>query len=171
MPEIIDPGSGEILPPGAEGELVITTLTKEALPVIRYRTRDLTSLDYQGCSCGRSHVRMHKIMGRSDDMIIIRGVNVFPSMVESVLLSIPGVEPQYLLIVDRVGTLDELEVWVEVSEKVFSDQVKKLEELGKLIQKELEAALGIGVKVRLVEPRTIERSEGKARRIIDRRKL
>ncbi|MGI6488102.1 MAG: phenylacetate--CoA ligase [Syntrophomonadaceae bacterium] len=171
MPEIIDPGSGEVLPPGAEGELVITTLTKEALPVIRYRTRDLTSLDYQGCSCGRSHVRMHKVMGRSDDMIIIRGVNVFPSMVESVLLSIPGVEPHYLLIVDRVGTLDELEVWVEVSEKVFSDQVKKLEELGKLIRKELEGTLGIGVKVRLVEPRSIERSEGKAKRIIDRRKL
>ncbi len=169
LPEIIDPITHEVLPDGAQGELVITTITKEALPIIRYRTRDLTTLDRESCSCGRTHVRMHKVLGRSDDMVIIRGVNVFPSMVESVLLNIPGVQPHYLLIVDRIGNLDVLEVQVEVSEKIFSDEVRKLEDLGKLITKELESALGVSVKVRLVEPKTIERSEGKAKRVIDRR--
>lgn len=171
MAEIIDPETGEVLPEGSHGELVITTITKEALPMIRYRTRDLTKLDKTVCECGRTHVRMHKVLGRSDDMVIIRGVNVFPSMVESVLLNIPGVEPHYLLVVDRKGTLDVLEVQVEVSEQVFSDEVRKLEELGATISRELDSALGIGVKVRLVEPKSIERSEGKARRVIDKRKI
>ncbi len=169
IPEIIDPITHEVLPDGSQGELVITTITKEALPIIRYRTRDLTTLNRESCSCGRTHVRMHKVLGRSDDMVIIRGVNVFPSMVESVLLNVPGVEPHYLLIVDRIGNLDVLEVQVEVSEKIFSDEVRKLEDLGKLITRELESALGVSVKVRLVEPKTIERSEGKAKRVIDRR--
>ncbi len=169
--EIIDPVTEEVLPEGEHGELVISAVTKEALPMLRYRTRDLTALTKEVCACGRTHVRMQKVLGRSDDMVIIRGVNVFPSMVESVLLEIPGVEPHYLLIVDRKGTLDILEVQVEVSEKIFSDEVRKLEELGALIRKELESALGIGVKVRLVEPKSIERSEGKAKRVIDKRKL
>jgi len=171
IPEIIDPETGEVLEDGSKGELVITTITKEALPIIRYRTRDLSSLDKSKCECGRTHVRMQKVFGRSDDMVIIRGVNVFPSMVESVLLTIPGVEPHYQLIVDRKGTLDELEVQVEISDKVFSDEVRKLEELGALINKELESNLGVAVKVRLVEPRAIERSEGKAKRVIDKRKI
>ena len=169
IPEIIDPVTQEILPDGAQGELVLTTVTKEALPIIRYRTRDLTTLNKEACSCGRTHVRMHKVLGRSDDMVIIRGVNVFPSMVESVLLNIPGVEPFYVLIVERKGNLDILEVQVEVSERIFSDEVRKLEDLGKHITKELESALGVSVKVRLVEPKTLERSEGKAKRVIDRR--
>jgi len=169
--EIIDPETGQNLPDGSMGELVITTITKEALPMIRYRTRDLTKLDRSVCECGRTHTRMQKVLGRSDDMVIIRGVNVFPSMVESVLLNIPGVEPHYLLVVDRKGNLDILEVRVEVSEKVFSDEVRKLEELGSTISKELESALGISVKVRLVEPKSIERSEGKSKRVIDRRNI
>jgi len=169
--EIIDPITEEVLEDGQQGELVITSLTKEALPMIRYRTRDLTTLDREACSCGRTHVRMRKVLGRSDDMVIIRGVNVFPSMVESVLLNIPGVEPHYLLIVDRKGNLDQLEVQVEISERIFSDEVKKLEEMGALITKELESALGIGVRVRLVEPKSIERSEGKAKRVIDKRSI
>ncbi|NLB51673.1 MAG: phenylacetate--CoA ligase [Syntrophomonadaceae bacterium] len=169
--EIIDPITEEVLPYGTPGELVITTLTKEALPMIRYRTRDLTTLDIVPCECGRTHVRMQKVLGRSDDMVIIRGVNIFPSMVESVLLRIKGVSPYYLLVVDRKGNLDFLEVQVEVSEEIFSDEVRRLEELGALITKELESALGIAVKVRLVEPKSIARSEGKATRVIDKRKI
>ncbi|MGI6453508.1 MAG: phenylacetate--CoA ligase family protein [Syntrophomonadaceae bacterium] len=169
--ETIDPVTEQVLDHGEIGELVISTITKEGMPLIRYRTRDLTVLNREQCECGRTHVRMHKVVGRSDDMIIIRGVNVFPSMVESVLLTIPGVEPHYLLVVDRIGTLDELEVRVEVSEKVFSDEVRKLEKLNKLINRKLESALGIAVKVRLVEPKSIERSEGKAKRVIDKRKI
>jgi len=169
--EIINPETGEVLPPGEKGELVLTTINKEALPMIRYRTRDLTSLNYEACSCGRTHVKMSKVLGRSDDMVIIRGVNVFPSMVESVLLNIPNVEPYYLLVVERRNNLDELEVWVEVSEKAFSDEVRKLEQLGKTITKELESALGVSVKVRLVEPKSLQRSEGKAKRVEDRRQF
>ncbi|NLO20541.1 MAG: phenylacetate--CoA ligase [Syntrophomonadaceae bacterium] len=171
IPEIIDPETCEVLPDSAPGELVLTTVTKEALPIIRYRTRDLSTLNRSVCECGRTHTRMAKVLGRSDDMVIIRGVNVFPSMVESVLLNIPGVEPHYLLVVDRRGNLDELEVHVEVSESVFSDEVRKMENLGLQIGKELESALGIAVRVRLVEPKTLERSEGKAKRVIDKRKL
>ena len=169
--EIIDPETGEVLPPGEKGELVLTTISKEALPMIRYRTRDLSSLITETCPCGRTHVRMNKVLGRSDDMVIIRGVNVFPSMVESVLLTIPNVEPYYLLVVERRNNLDELEVWVEVSEKAFSDEVRKLEKLEKVITKELEGSLGVGVKVKLVEPKSLQRSEGKAKRVEDRRKF
>lgn len=171
LAEVIDPINEEVLEEGAQGELVITTISKEALPIIRYRTRDLTSLDKKVCHCGRTHVRMQKVLGRSDDMVIIRGVNVFPSMVESVLLNIPGVEPHYLLIVDRKGNLDQLEVQVEVSEQLFSDEVRKLEELGAIITKEMESALGVNARIRLVEPKSIERSEGKAKRVIDRRNI
>lgn len=169
--EIIDPDTGEVLPEGSHGELVITSLTKEAFPVIRYRTRDLTRLTREVCDCGRTHARMEKVLGRSDDMIIIRGVNVFPSMVESILLQIPGIEPQYQLVVERKNNLDRLEVQVEVSESVFSDEVRKMEELEARISRELNSGLGIAVKVRLVEPKSIERSEGKAKRIIDNRKI
>ncbi|HZK43312.1 MAG TPA: phenylacetate--CoA ligase [Syntrophomonadaceae bacterium] len=169
--ETIDPITEEVLPNGELGELVISAVTKEALPMIRYRTGDLTSLNREVCACGRTHVRMDKILGRSDDMVIIRGVNVFPSMVESVLLNIPGVEPHYLLVVDRLGTLDILEVQVEISEEIFSDEIRKLEKLGTHISKELESALGVAVKVKLVEPKFLERSEGKAKRVVDKRKL
>ncbi|MEA1960838.1 MAG: phenylacetate--CoA ligase [Bacillota bacterium] len=171
LPEIIDPDTGEVLPDGEQGELVITTIKKEALPMIRYRTKDLTHLDLEPCACGRTHARMFKVLGRSDDMVIIRGVNVFPSMVESVLLNIPGVEPHYLLVVNRNGTLDELEVHVEVSQNAFSDEVRKIEQLNKQIKKELESALGVQVTVRLKEPGSMPRSEGKAQRVIDNRKL
>ncbi|MGI5911641.1 MAG: phenylacetate--CoA ligase family protein [Syntrophomonadaceae bacterium] len=169
--EIIDPITGDPVGDGEHGELVLTTITKEALPMIRYRTRDLTILNRNVCDCGRTHARMSKVLGRSDDMVIIRGVNVFPSMVESVLLDIPGVEPHYLLVVDRKGNLDQLEVHVEVSESLFSDEVRKLEELNALITKEMESALGIYTKIRLVEPKSIERSEGKAKRVIDKRNI
>jgi phenylacetate-CoA ligase len=171
IPEIIDPETCAVMPEGEAGELVLTTITKEALPMIRYRTRDLSTLNLATCDCGRTHARMRKVLGRSDDMVIIRGVNVFPSMVESVLLNIPGVEPHYLLVVDRRDNLDELEVHVEVSEQVFSDEVRKMENLGLQIGRELESALGIAVKVRLVEHKTIERSEGKAKRVIDKRNI
>ncbi|QGP92397.1 Phenylacetate-coenzyme A ligase [Neomoorella glycerini] len=169
--EVIDPVTEKPVPPGQLGELVITSLTKEALPVIRYRTRDITSLIPGTCSCGRTYVRVARFTGRTDDMLIIRGVNVFPSQVESVLLEMGGTEPHYLLIVDRQGALDTLEVKVEVSDSLFSDKVRGLEELEKRLVNELESTLGISVKVTLVEPKTIERSEGKAVRVIDKRKI
>lgn len=170
--EIINPETGEVLPPGASGELVFTSLTKEALPLLRYRTRDITYLDDSQCVCGRSFVRMHRVMGRSDDMLIIRGVNVFPSQIESVLIDIEGTEPHYLIVVDRKpGQMDEMEVWVEVSPELVSDEVRALETLERKIAHELHSLLGISVKVKLVEPKTIARSEGKAKRVIDRRDL
>jgi phenylacetate-CoA ligase len=172
IPEIIDPDTGELLPYGEEGELVITTITKEGIPVIRYRTKDITSLSPEQCSCGRTHVRMRKITGRTDDMIIIRGVNVFPTQIETVLLDIAGVQPFYQLRVNRIGTMDELEVLVEVSfDLISSGVVRSLELLERKIYRELESLLGISVKVRLVEPKTIERTDGKAKRVIDNRKL
>lgn len=171
IPEVINPQTGEVLPEGEEGELVFTTITKEGIPLIRYRTRDISSLSYEKCECGRTLVKMSRVCGRTDDMLIIRGVNVFPSQIESVLLEIGETEPHYLLIVDRVGTLDTLEIWVEVSDELFSDKVKPLEELEKKIRHEIESTLGITAKVRLVEPKTIERSEGKAKRVIDRRSV
>ncbi len=172
LAEIVDPESGEQLPPGSYGELVITTLTKEALPMIRYRTRDITRILPDGpCSCGRTHPKIDRCQGRTDDMLVIRGVNVFPSQIEEVLFRISHTEPFYLIIVERRGTLDELEVWVEVSDLVFSDEIRKLETLERRIRQEIEVVLGISVRVKLVEPKTIERYEGKAKRIIDRRNL
>lgn len=171
FPEIIDPETGENLPPDTPGELVITSLTKEACPIIRYRTRDITSLSYKPCSCGRTHVKMARVTGRTDDMLIIRGVNVFPSQIETVLLKVEGTQPHYMIYVRREGQLDALEIHVEVSEEAFSDEVKKLEALEHKIAKELESVLGVSAKIKLVEPKTIQRSEGKAKRVIDERKI
>lgn len=169
IPEIIDTDTGAVLPPGSKGELVFTTITKEGIPVIRYRTRDITALDYAPCRCGRTHVRMQKVLGRTDDMLIIRGVNVFPSQIETILVEIGETEPHYLLVVERADNLDNLEVWVEVSERLFSDEVRRLEDLNRKITQEIQSALGLTVRVKLVEPKTIERSEGKAKRVLDKR--
>jgi len=171
LPEVIHPETGEVLPPGEKGELVFTTLTKEAFPIIRYRTRDISRLYYDTCACGRTLVRMEKVTGRTDDMLIIRGVNVFPSQVEHVLMGVEGVEPHYLIVVEREGNLDSMQVQVEVSEGLFSDEIRKLENLSKYIQKEIKDLLGVTCKVKLVEPKTIQRSEGKAQRVIDNRKI
>lgn len=171
IPEIIDPDTGEVLPAGSEGELVITTITKEAFPLIRYRTRDITRFNPEPCPCGRTHLRIRRITGRTDDMLIIRGVNVFPSQVESVLLESGETEPHYLLVVDRKGNLDQLEIWVEVGEELFSDKVRQLEDLEQRLRERIESVLGISARVRLVEPNTIPRSEGKARRVVDRREI
>ena len=171
IPEIIDPATGAVLPYGEKGELAITTVTKEALPIIRYRTRDITTLTVEPCLCGRTHVRMNKVTGRTDDMIIVRGVNVFPTQVESILLEIGETEPHYQLVVTRQGSLDLLEVQVEVSERMFSDKIKRLEELERKIHSQIDSILGISAKIRLVEPKTIPRSEGKAKRVIDHREL
>jgi len=171
IPEIIDPKTGEVLDYGQKGELVFTTITKNALPVIRYRTKDISVLHKERCSCGRTLVRMERISGRVDDMLIIRGVNVFPSQIESVLLDISETKPHYQLVVERKGRLDTLEVWVEVSDAFFSDEVRRLEELERKIHNEIESVLGISVKVKLVEQNTIPRSEGKAKRVVDKRKL
>jgi phenylacetate-CoA ligase len=171
--ETIDPESGEQLPYGKEGELVITTLTKEAQPVIRFRTRDIISLNIEPCQCGRTSARMSRVVGRSDDMLIIKGINVFPSQIESVLLDVEGVEPHYLIVVDRQHAFksDELEIWVEVSEQVFSDEMQKMEGLEKRLRSEMDSVLGISASIKLVEPRTIERTEGKAKRVVDRSDL
>lgn len=171
IPEIIDPVTGEALPEGEKGELVFTTLTKEGFPVIRYRTRDLSILTKEPCACGRTHIRMHKVFGRTDDMLVIRGVNVFPSQIETAILEVGETEPHYLLIVDRVGSLDELEIQVEVSPKMFSDKVRGLEDLERKIQHHIQSLLGIAAKVKLVEPHSLPRSEGKAQRVIDRRRI
>jgi phenylacetate-CoA ligase len=171
IPEIINPDTGEVLPYGELGELVFTTVTKEALPLLRYRTRDLTRLHIDKCDCGRTLVRMEKCLGRSDDMLIIRGVNVFPSQVESVLLEMSETKPHYLLIVDRENNLDTLEVQVEVEDQFFSDEIKVLEALQKRIEANIASTLSVSAKVKLVEPNTIERSAGKAQRVIDKRKL
>lgn len=169
LPEIINPETGEVLPDGEKGELVITTITKEGIPLIRYRTRDITRLIAEPCICGRTHKRIERLSGRSDDMLIIRGVNVFPSQIESILINIEGVEPHYQLIVDREENLDSLEVQVEVNERTFSDEIKVLQELSNRIRKEIKDLLGVTCKVRLVEPKTIARSEGKAKRVVDNR--
>ena len=171
IPEIIDPETGEQLPYGELGELVFTCITKEALPLIRYRTHDLATLDATPCKCGRTLIRMSKPRGRSDDMLIIRGVNVFPSQVESVLLNFGAVAPYYVLIVDREGTLDTLEIQVEMTPEFFSDEIRHIESLENRIRKEVESVLGIAAKVRLVEPKSLARAEGKAKRIIDNRHL
>ena len=172
FPEIINPQTGREMPPGKDGELVITTLTKQGIPLIRYRTRDVASINYEKCRCGRTSPRISKIKGRTDDMIIVRGINVFPSQIEHVLLGIEGTHPHYQIIVDRQAhKLDTVEVLVEVDEKIFSDEVKKLHEFEERIKMEIEGLLSIGVKVTLVEPKTIQRSEGKAKRVIDKRIL
>jgi len=169
IPEIIDPETCRVLPPGSVGELVLTTLSKEAFPMIRYRTRDITSLDYGTCECGRTLVRMRKTMGRSDDMLIIKGVNVFPSQIEEVLVAIEGCEPHYQLVIDRKGALDTLEVCIEVTENIFFDEMKRQRAFLEMVEKRIDSVLGVGVSVRLVEPNSIPRHEGKASRIIDNR--
>lgn len=171
IPEIIDPVTGEQLPYGSSGELVFTTITKEGMPMLRYRTHDICRLDATPCACGRTFVRMARITGRTDDMLIIRGVNVFPSQVESVLVNVNGVAPHYVLVVDRVGATDQLEVQVEVTEETFSDTVSSMEKLSREIQEKLKSVIGLSARVKLVAPRTIPRSEGKAKRIVDNRKL
>jgi len=171
IPEIIDPVSLEVLPQGAKGELVFTTVSKEGLPLVRYRTRDLTRLDSSPCACGRTLVRMEKCTGRSDDMLIIRGVNLFPSQIESVLLEMSETKPHYMIIVDRKNNLDSLQVEVEVEEQFFLDKISQLQSLRQKIQSNLESALGLSVDVKLVEPKTIQRSEGKAVRVVDNRKI
>jgi phenylacetate-CoA ligase len=169
--EVIDPETLEPVKPGDVGELVITTLTKEAFPVIRFRTRDLTRLITEPCECGRTFVRMSRVMGRTDDMLIVKGVNVFPSQIEAVLFEIEGTEPHYQIVVERKGRLDEITVLVEVSEEIFFDEMKKQQELIDTIKKRLSAELGISVEVKLVEKKTLERSEGKAKRVIDKRRF
>lgn len=172
IPEIIDPDTGEVLPEGSTGELVFTTITKEGFPVIRYRTRDICSLNYEKCECGRTFVRMNKPSGRSDDMMIIRGVNVFPSQIEEVLMRIGGdVTPNYQIIVGRENNTDTLDINVEMSEALFADDIKSIEKVERKIVADIRSVLGIGAKVHLVNPKTIARSEGKAKRVIDNRKL
>lgn len=168
--EIIDPNTGEVLPEGTQGELVFTSITKEAFPLLRYRTRDICVLTREKCSCGRTHVKMCKPRGRSDDMLIIKGVNVFPSQIETVLLA-QGYQANYQLIVDRVNNTDTLEVMVEMTPENFSDNLGKITEMEKHLVSALKAMLGIYAKVRLVAPKTIARSEGKAVRVIDKRKI
>jgi phenylacetate-CoA ligase len=170
-PEIIDPASGEVLPDGAEGELVLTTLSKQAMPMIRYRTRDVTALLTEPCACGRTLRRIRRITRRSDDMFIIRGVNVFPSQIETALLQVEGTLPHYQIVLTREKGLDQVEVQVEVTPEVFSDKIRALEALQRQIEAAIEHMLGIRVQVTLVEPRTLARSEGKAKRVSDLRKL
>ncbi|MCG6943857.1 MAG: phenylacetate--CoA ligase [Deltaproteobacteria bacterium] len=171
IPEIIDPDTEEVLPHGTPGELVFTTITKEAFPVIRYRTRDISILYPEPCRCGRTIVRMGRVQGRSDDMLIIRGVNVFPSQIESVIMEIDGIEPHYQLEVAREGRLDTLTVKVEVNEKVFSDEVKNLQNMERKLEKNIKEMLSVSAHVKLVEPKSLQRSEGKAVRVIDKRKI
>ncbi len=171
IPEVIDPETGEVLPDGEEGELVFTTVTKQALPIIRYRTKDITTLHRRPCKCGRTLVTMDSVVGRSDDMLIVNGVNVFPSQVEHVLTKVEGTTPNYVIVVDKKGVLDKLEVWVEVDETTFADGIGALEALKKRLEAEMLNELYINAKVKLVEPKTLERSMGKAQRIIDKRQV
>ncbi|MCR5179461.1 MAG: phenylacetate--CoA ligase [Lachnospiraceae bacterium] len=171
LPEIIDPATGKHVPEGESGELVMTTLTKEGLPLIRYRTRDLTSLKYEKCECGRTMARIQRFKGRTDDMLITKGVNVFPTQVEAALLTIDGTTPHYMMIVDRVDNQDTLEVQLEVEERFFSDEIRGLEELAGKVRGALKTAIGLNAKVKLVEPDTLEHSQGKSKHVIDKRKL
>ena len=171
IPEIINPETGEVLPEGMQGELVFTCITKEALPLIRYRTRDIATIRREKCSCGRTLIKMSKPAGRTDDMLIIRGVNVFPSQIESVLLDLNLATPNYVLVVNRVDNLDTLEVQVEMTSEMLSGSVRDIERVENRIKSALLSTLGLAATVRLVEPKTIARSEGKAKRIIDNRKL
>ncbi|MGB9601157.1 MAG: phenylacetate--CoA ligase family protein [Limisphaerales bacterium] len=170
-PEIIDPQTGKVLPDGEEGELVLTTLCKRAMPMIRYRTRDITALESAQCKCGRTLRRLKRISRRSDDMLIIRGVNVYPSQIETALLKVEGTLPHYIIIVDRQKGLDTLEVQVEVTPEVFSDTIGAMEQLQEKLAHSIESITGIRAEVKLVAPRTLQRSEGKAKRVIDKRKL
>jgi len=169
--EIIDPDTGEVLPEGSTGEIVFTTLSKEGLPLIRYCTHDISQLVTERCSCGRTTARMKKVTGRSDDMLIIRGVNVFPSQIEGVLLEVAGTTPNYQIIVNRVDNMDVLEVQVEMNPSIFSDEVKEVENVEQKIRARLDTVLGINAKVRMVEPKTLVRSEGKVKRVIDNRRI
>lgn len=169
IPEIVDPETLEPLPYGQKGELVFTSLTKDAFPILRYRTKDISALHEEKCACGRTFIRMDRITGRTDDMLIIRGVNVFPSQIESILLEFGETEPHYLLVVDRRGAMDDLEIQVEISDRLFSDKVRGLEELEKRIRARIASVLGISAKIRLMEPNSLPRTAGKAKRIIDRR--
>ena len=171
IPEITDPDTDMPVKEGELGDLVITTINKEGFPLIRYKTKDICSLTYEICECGRSHVRMSKPAGRTDDMLIIRGVNVFPSQIESVLLSMGEVQPHYQIIVDRVNNLDRMTIEIEISESMFADNVKSIENIEQKISRQIDSILGINAKIRLVEPKSIARSEGKAKRIIDKRNL
>ncbi|AWW27037.1 phenylacetate--CoA ligase family protein [Acetobacterium carbinolicum] len=171
IPEIIDPVTLAVLPYGEQGELVITTITKEGIPILRYRTRDITTIKPEPCACGRTHLRISRLQGRSDDMLIIRGVNVFPTQIESVLLEIGEVEPHYQLVVRRDGSLDTLEIKVELSEALFSDRISNLENLEKRIRERILSTIGISAKVALVEPKSLPRSEGKSQRVVDLRKI
>jgi phenylacetate-CoA ligase len=170
-PEVISPDTLEPLPEGEKGELVLTTLTREGMPMIRFRTKDVTSLRREPCKCGRTLVRMERITGRTDDMLKIRGVLIFPSQIERALLEIKGIEPHYQIIVTRPQHLDEVEVQVEVSKKVFSDEIRHLEDLRRKIEKHIDSSVGLRVKVTLVEPKTLPRSEGKAKRVFDKRDM
>jgi len=170
-PEVIDPDTGEVLPEGQQGELVFTCIDKDALPLLRYRTRDICTIHRGTCSCGRTLIKMTKPCGRSDDMLIIRGINVFPSQIESVLLDMEMTTPNYLLVVDRVNNLDTLEVQVELTQELFSDTVRDLELIEKKIKSALLTTLGLAAAVKLVGPKSIARSEGKAQRILDKRKI
>ena len=170
-PEIVDPKTGKSLPEGMTGELCFTHLTKEGMPLLRYRTHDLTALHYDKCSCGRTLVRMDRILGRCDDMLIIRGVNVFPTQIEAVILSLKEFEPHYLLTVGREDNTDTVELKVEVKEEYFCDEMAQMVSLQKKLEGELRSVIGLGFKVKIVEPRSIERSTGKAKRVIDNRKL
>jgi phenylacetate-CoA ligase len=170
LAEIVDPKTGQKLPPGKHGEIVFTSLTKEAMPLLRYRTKDLSALKIDTCKCGRTHARMAKPMGRADDMLIIRGVTVFPSQIEEVLMKIKDIEPHYLIVVERKNYLDNIEVWVEVSEDIFSEKMNGLENFESSIEHKLYSAIGIRMNVKLKEPKTIKRSIGKAKRVIDKRK-
>jgi phenylacetate-CoA ligase len=167
--EVVDPSTGDTLPDGEQGELVLTTLTREAVPVVRFRTGDLTVLDHRACECGRKNARMSKVLGRADDMLIIRGINVYPSQVEKTLLEIEGIEPHYFIVVDRDRELDTLEVWVEVSSDVYSDDTRGIERFARQVEARLKAALNVKALVSLKEPGTLERAVGKSRRILDRR--
>ena len=168
-PEIIDPVSGEVKAPGEEGELVFTMITKQALPLIRYRTRDITRLHYEKCTCGRTIVRMDRVSHRSDDMLIVRGVNLYPSQIESLLLEAEGTEPHYLIVLTRTGALDDLEIRVEVSPELFSDEIRGLEVLRSRLSDRIKSLYGLSAKISLVEPGSIERSMGKAKRVLDLR--
>jgi phenylacetate-CoA ligase len=169
LPEIIDPESGELLEPGQEGELVITTLSKEAMPLIRYRTRDLTTLDLAPCPCGRTTARMTRVHRRTDDMIIYRGVNIYPSQIEAILAEVEGTEPHFQIVLERKGSLDEMEIQVEMSPEIFPDTMRRLVEMEDKIRSRVAARVGVSPRIKLVEPKTLERTSGKAKRVIDRR--